>query len=477
MFDIVMRTLNIVLCTVGIYYALRRGGDRDRTLRRVFAFVLLFFVASNVIAILYTFTKLPVYHLLASYPSTMVPMLLIANLLLSIQLVEKGKLEIRARKLSALQNIGTKASSTLDLMQVAKLTLDEILQISKLDGLALYLASKQKEYLELVWSVGLFKETSADISVISGVELLRELNKTETKLVDMCGILNAVDPKICDEMRAAGVSHAYAIHLQAQQEPLGVMILAGRGEIELSPDEKDFIANAATWLSIAVSNAGLYGDLRTAYLKIAISFSKTIEAKDAYTSGHSDNVAKLSAELASYIGLPKHEIEKAYLGGRLHDIGKIGIPGSILGKPGSLTDEEYSIVKEHTYKGFEILQPINSLMRISDIALHHHERYDGNGYPIGLKGEKIPLLARIAAIADAYDAMISDRPYRKGLPNDKAIEIIEQNKGTQFDPILAAHFIEMINDKIQVNDSFLVTDEELRALFDGEFSSDDRAVG
>ncbi len=161
------------------------------------------------------------------------------------------------------------------------------------------------------------------------------------------------------------------------------------------------------------------------------SLVSALEARDSYTVGHSQSVAEIIAGMAALLGEPEEKIERISLGGKLHDLGKIGVRDSILLKPGKLTDKEYDHIKQHPVIGAKILEPIPSLSDIVEIVLHHHERFDGKGYPEGLKGNDIPLWARIAAVADTYNALTSDRPYRKGISHAKALNIIEDVKGSQ----------------------------------------------
>jgi len=476
MSDMVVHPLSIFLSLAGLYYVFRlRKSSKSRYC--VCALVFISFAGANAFALAHSLTRLPVFHLLYSYPSTITPMLLIVSLLLIIQAKEKSKLQNREQNLVSLQNMGAKASGTFDINQIAEFTLSEILYILRLDGMALYLTSKDKNYLELVRSEGLFKEISPDFSIISAEEAPFLFDATEPETIDVCNLECDGGLQACNRMRAAGFESVFALHLFSKKELIGVIVLVGKDDMELTVEQTDFITNTATWLSVAISNAGLYENLRTAYLKIINSFSKAIEAKDFYTQGHSSNVAKLSTELALRLGLSDPDIERIYMGGQLHDVGKIAIPEAILNKQGALTEEEYKIVKDHPYKGFEITQPIDGLIKISDIVVYHHERYDGKGYPLGLNGEKIPLLARITAIADAFDAMTSDRPYRKAMPYSIALEIIEQNKGTQFDPALADRFIEMIKEKMEHKSGGVdISADELSTLFNGYFLSNGRAT-
>lgn len=169
-------------------------------------------------------------------------------------------------------------------------------------------------------------------------------------------------------------------------------------------------------------------------LESITSLISALEARDAYTRGHSEAVSRIVSGMIALTGAGQHEIERAATGGRLHDIGKIGIRDSVLLKPGRLTDEEFSQIKEHPVIGANILKSIESLSDIMDIVLSHHERPDGKGYPNGLKGNRIPLNARITAVADTFHALTSDRPYRKGMPVAKAKDIIDSVRGTQLCP-------------------------------------------
>ncbi len=192
--------------------------------------------------------------------------------------------------------------------------------------------------------------------------------------------------------------------------------------------------------------------LEQAYLDMVQTLRYTVEAKDSYTRGHSDRVSEYSVLIGEKLGLPAEQIKTLRIGGLFHDIGKIGIPDSILLKPAKLTDEEYSQIKNHPSIGAHILGSAAIFQDIIPIVKHHHERYDGNGYPSKLKGEEIPYLARIAAVADTFDAMTSRRSYRGPIEVEHVKEEIKRCEGTQFDPQIAEVFIEILNndfDKIK----------------------------
>lgn len=179
--------------------------------------------------------------------------------------------------------------------------------------------------------------------------------------------------------------------------------------------------------------------------EISEAFAKVIDMKDPYTNGHSVRVAKYTALIAKEMGYDAETVEKYYRIGLLHDVGKVGIPKAVLNKPGDLTDEEYDLIKSHTLKGYEVLKDISVVPELAVGALSHHERYDGNGYPHGLSGDDIPKVAQIIAVADSFDAMYSDRQYRKHLDFDEAISIIREASGTQLNPEVVDAFFKLID--------------------------------
>ncbi len=176
------------------------------------------------------------------------------------------------------------------------------------------------------------------------------------------------------------------------------------------------------------------------------ALAQALEAKNPYTKGHSERVSKMAAQLATAMQLPAAQVERIRIAGLLHDIGKIGVPEAVLLKPGRLDDAEFAQIQKHPVHGQNILRPITFLSDILPAIYHHHERFDGKGYPDGLAGEAIPLWARILQVADTYDAMTSDRPYRKGLSKEEATQEIIRCSGEQFDPGVVAAVVAMGKD-------------------------------
>ncbi|WP_456271015.1 HD-GYP domain-containing protein [Bacillus sp. AK031] len=185
-------------------------------------------------------------------------------------------------------------------------------------------------------------------------------------------------------------------------------------------------------------------------LRFTTTLAKTLDSRDKYTAFHSENVANYSVLIAKQLGLSKTECRKIELGAKLHDIGKIGIPESILNKPGKLTSEEYEIIKSHTTKGYEMVNHIKIFEKndILDAILYHHEREDGSGYPEGLAGERIPVIAKIIAVADSFDAMTSSRIYRETNSRDSALSEIKKGRGIHYDAQVVDAFLECIDKKI-----------------------------
>lgn len=201
-----------------------------------------------------------------------------------------------------------------------------------------------------------------------------------------------------------------------------------------SEADKDGAVILATQASIALNNADLVLDLEILFLETMKSLAKTLDERDPYTHGHSKRVAQVAVAIGKTLGLREIQLEELELAGNLHDIGKIGVPDSILFKEGSLTTEEYQIIKTHAEKGFNILKHIKRLSSVLEAVYSHHEWHNGQGYPRGLKDDEIPLAGAIIAVADAFDTMVTDRRYRKRRSYEEALKILEECSGSQFNP-------------------------------------------
>ncbi len=255
---------------------------------------------------------------------------------------------------------------------------------------------------------------------------------------------NEIAPE-CDWARLTDHLRRFVcVPLVREHRPLGVLIAVDKNDTtEFNSVDLKLLNNVGNQCSIFLENAALYQDMQDLFMGVLHALTRSIDAKDTYTRGHSQRVAELSRTLARRIGLADEQCERVYLSGLLHDVGKIGVPEAVLTKPGRLTEEEYTAIKKHPAIGAQILGNIRQLQDIIPGVLFHHERWDGRGYPHALAGENIPLMGRIICVADSFDAMSSTRTYRPALPLETVLRELSQCAGTQFDPALAKVFVKL----------------------------------
>jgi len=226
-----------------------------------------------------------------------------------------------------------------------------------------------------------------------------------------------------------------AVPIDIRNQPFGVLWIASRKfHRSFGPEDQFPLRFMTERAALAIENIALYENLRENLLATLHALVSAIEAKDSYTEQHSKRVTELAIDIARVMGRTSEEIESLRLCGALHDIGKIGIDDRILNKPGKLTEEEFAIIKRHPVIGDRIVQHLGLTPQERAIVRNHHERWDGKGYPDGLEGKGIPLLARILTVADVFDAMTSDRSYRNALSPEITLEVLQKNRATQFDP-------------------------------------------
>jgi len=262
--------------------------------------------------------------------------------------------------------------------------------------------------------------------------------------------------KVADQMQMLNVE---AIVPAKYKDMLMAVLLLGEKQdsTRFEPFELDFFAALASDVAMAIRNAQLFEGLKNEsernhdlFIRTVIVLGRAIEAKDKYTHGHTERVTAYCVAIARRMidngtaNFPENFFENLYIAALLHDIGKMGIPDSILNKPGGLTEGERDTMQQHPMAGAEILNDLSELRISLDGIKYHHERYDGNGYPYHLKGDDIPLIAAIISVADAFDAMMTDRPYRRALSKQEALEEIKRNSGTQFHPKPAQALIELV---------------------------------
>jgi HD-GYP domain-containing protein (c-di-GMP phosphodiesterase class II) len=240
----------------------------------------------------------------------------------------------------------------------------------------------------------------------------------------------------------------YAVPLVAKGKVKGVLEVFSCAPLKPNQEWLDFLETMAGQAAIAVDNAELFEDLQRSNAELVLAYdmtlegwSRTMDHRDKETEGHTQRVTEMSVRLAGTMGMGDDELMHLRRGALLHDIGKVGIPDSVLLKPGPLSEDEWVIMRQHALYAFHLLSPIPYLRRALDIPHYHHEKWDGTGYPRGLKGEEIPIAARVFAVVDVYDALTSDRPYRAAWPRAKVLEYIREQSGKHFDPQVAAAFL------------------------------------
>ncbi|HUS91863.1 MAG TPA: HD domain-containing phosphohydrolase [Phycisphaerae bacterium] len=278
--------------------------------------------------------------------------------------------------------------------------------------------------------------TPEQLKVLAATHVTRRVQRDKRPLVD-----NQFVWRTRPEL-ARSVRNLMAVPLIADQ-PLGMLLAFNKNTGDFNSVDIKLMSSIGNQSAVFMANNLLYADLQDLLMGVLHALTATIDAKDPYTCGHSHRVAVISKRLAEDGKLPPEKVQQIYLAGLLHDIGKIGVPESTLCKPGRLTEEEYEEVKRHPGIGAKILGGIRQLDDILGGILCHHERLDGRGYPQGLQGGDVPLEARIIGLADCFDAMTSDRIYRKALPLEMVIGEIREHAGTQFDPKVVEQFLSL----------------------------------
>jgi len=343
-------------------------------------------------------------------------------------------------KLVSLHEVTKVLSSTHSLEQLNERFLDYSVKISRSNGGALFLSNaSQKLHIALTspepfdrafWELPAFI-TASQWAVYNGEPIVIEVGKTN---------LPEGMPPLPEFIQSYIV-----FPLKTSKGVLGALnLVRAQNSISFSNVDLEIINVLASQASISIENARLYQNIRDNYLKTISGFALAVEAKDKYTHGHSENVMKYTVILAQHLGLTPQEIEQIKYAGLLHDIGKIGVDEAILNKPGKLTLEEFEQIKKHPDLGSRILANVPFFESLIPLIRHHHEYFNGEGYPDGLANEQIPFGARILSVADAFEAMTSNRPYRKAMSHETAFEIIHKEKNSQFDPNIAEAFIEVM---------------------------------
>ena len=360
------------------------------------------------------------------------------------------KLSEKLAEMTILYEAAKLTSSSLDLDEVLSSAFNSAVKILNAETGSLMLFDPEEEVLTIKKSYGLNEEIIRKTRVKKGETIVGWVAQNGKPLIihgradlpvrcTQTGIVPIKGRKKYEKM------NSICVPLKTRKGVIGVVNLNRKEDANpFTEDNLKLLFTMANDVAFAIENATLYQNLHESYLSIIRALVSALELKDSHTRGHSESVTRYAVALAKKLKLFPQEIESIEVAAILHDIGKIGIQESILNKPGKLNNEEWKEMKRHPEFSYKILKEVNFPWEIKPVIYAHHERYNGKGYPARLKGEKIPLGARILAVADTFAAMTSDRAYRKGLSKEMAIEELKRVAGTQLDPELVKVFVEML---------------------------------
>lgn len=357
------------------------------------------------------------------------------------------ELEKMVERLGRINDVGKMLSSIIEADELIKLIIKTTAELLSAGRGAIYLKRNEKPSLTLKYHHGIGVEDFGDVSL--------DLNPIYSELMDN-GSPVIMHEKDAVKKNNYGINNsAIGVPLKMKGQVIGAMLLEDKLDgAFFTEDELELLTTLANQAMVSIENAWLYEKVKNNYFATIQSLVNALEANDRYTKGHSERVRYLSVELSKHIGLDYREIEVLEHAAILHDIGKIGIDSMVLHKEGKLTANEYNLVKVHPLIADEILGPIDTLAGVRTTIIQHHERYDGRGYPYGIPGDEISLKAKILAVSDSFDAMLTDRSYRRSLTLLRVKEELNQGAGSQFDPYVVNAFLDMLESR---EDELLMT--------------------
>jgi len=366
----------------------------------------------------------------------------------------ESRIQKQLDKMSALRAIDHAINSSADLNLTLSILLTQLARHLQIDAACILLWNSEHERLEFVAGLG-FRTNS--------------LSHTKLKLGEGYAGIAALEHRIIQKVKLPshdtdflrsptfgeeGFISYFGVPLIAKKQLKGVLEIFNRSSLDPDSEWLAFLEMLGGQAAIALDNASLFNDLQRSNIELISAYDATIKGwsraldiRDHDTKDHTQRVTEMTLDLAKKIGMSGTELIHIQRGATLHDIGKMGIPDHILYKPGPLSEEEWHIMRQHPQFARELLSPIEYLTPAKEIPYYHHERWDGSGYPLGLTGEEIPLSARMFAVVDVYDALVSDRPYRPAWPQQDALNYIQEQKGVLFDPDIVSVFINLIGEK------------------------------
>lgn len=352
------------------------------------------------------------------------------------------ELKKKIKHLETLVDASLVFSSTLDLDELLNLIMQMAEKTLEAEASSVFRIDEEKKDLYFVTARGAKGEAAKEIRVPMGKGIVGWVAQHGKPLLVADTARDKRFYRVVDKKTKFVTRSILAVPLFIKNKVVGVAeVLNKKGDRRFTPDDQEIFMALGNQIAVAIENASLYQALDQLFMSSIRSIVEAIDAKDPYTKGHSVRVVEYSLIMGRGLGMNREELKNLEVSAILHDVGKIGIPDEILRKPGRLTDEEYNYIKQHPQFGAEIMTPIKQMKALMPNILHHHERFDGLGYPYGLKGKKIPLCARIIAIADSFDAMTSGRLYRSKFTDQQACQELLDHRGTQFDRRLVDLFI------------------------------------
>jgi HD-GYP domain-containing protein (c-di-GMP phosphodiesterase class II) len=346
------------------------------------------------------------------------------------------------RRLEALTSASGVVNSTLDLKVLLKLLMELAAKTLHAEASSILMVDEHSGDLVFEVAVGEKSDQVKEIRVPKGAGIAGAVAESGKPLLIPDASKDERFFRKADEKTSFVTRNVIAVPLVARGKCIGVMEVLNRlGGGTFSHDDMELLQALGHQSAIALQNAQLFENLQESFLSTVRSLAQAVDAKDSYTAGHSSRVTQYSVLIAEELKCSDDEIRNLRMSGLLHDVGKIGIRDSVLSKPGQLDDEEFAVMKSHPSVGAGILKPVRQLKEVIPGVLNHHERFDGRGYPGGLKGEEIPLAGRIIGVADAFDAMTSDRVYRPRLSDEVALAELKKHSGTQFDSRIVKAFL------------------------------------
>lgn len=338
------------------------------------------------------------------------------------------------KEITLLYDMADRIPACMDLREIVGLLIEQLRQVIRFDAVTVLVQNRETGLLDVIASEGDEYETGTGVEPAGIMGSVWSAGRGE--------IVNDVgsDPRFV--AGATRISSLMCTPLKSKETMSGIIRLSSAEPVVYAAEDLKLFSTLASQAAVQIENAALYRQLKDTFYTMVYTLAETIEKRDPYTGNHTKRVMEYSLALGRTLGLSDQELSRLELAAVLHDIGKIGVPDKILLKQAKLDDDEFRQIKLHAVYGEEILCRIPQLNDIIPGVKHHHERYDGRGYPDGLKGEEIDIMARIIAVADTFDAMTTDRPYRRGFPFEEAFEELRRNAGSQFDPAVIEAFFE-----------------------------------